>query len=227
MVATCASPPTSTPPATPEVIRVVPPSHAFSPAFEVARSTLGASVEAIEGTVSLRVAEGGPTTVYGAAGGPFLVTYRENGARFVEPVADAAWVGHPIAPARRSRGPSGSPGPGARATPTTRSSRRSSRGPTCACRQGTGPSPRRRSSAKAWCATASRTTSRRRSSFTSPSDGPQVYEAGDAELHGRGAVPGHDADGPCGRAPRRRSVRSSRWRWDSRGSEPGLDLEGG
>ena len=110
MVAACASPPTPTPPATPEVIRVVDAEPPFSLAFEVPRSTWR-SGEAIEGTVSLRVAEGGPTTVYGAAGGPFMFTYRElNGTRFVEPVADAACGGHPIAPDAPITGPIGKSG---------------------------------------------------------------------------------------------------------------------
>lgn len=70
----------------------------FSLVFEVPSSTWR-SGEAIEGTVSLRVAEGGPSTVYGSAGGPFMFTYRElNGTRFVEPVADAACGGHPVTP---------------------------------------------------------------------------------------------------------------------------------
>ncbi len=98
VVVGCASPPTPTPPATPEVIRVVDTEPPFSLVFEVPSSTWR-SGEAIEGTVSLRVAEGGPSTVYGSAGGPFMFTYRElNGTRFVEPVADAACGGHPVTP---------------------------------------------------------------------------------------------------------------------------------
>ena len=98
IVAACASPPPPTPPATAAVVRVADAEPPFGLVFELPRSTWGAG-EAIEGTVSLRVAAGGPSTVYGSGGGLFMFTYRElNGTRFVEPVADAACAPHAITP---------------------------------------------------------------------------------------------------------------------------------
>ena len=97
-IVACASPPPPTPPATPEVVRAADGAGPFSLVFELPRSTWRAG-EAIEGTVSLRVAAGGPSSVYGSAGGPFMFTYRElTGTKVVEPVADAACGPHPIAP---------------------------------------------------------------------------------------------------------------------------------
>lgn len=98
LVAACASPPPPTPPATPEVVRAADAELPFSLVFELPRSTWQAG-EAIEGIVSLRVAAGGPSAVYGSAGGPFMFTYRElTRTRVVEPVADAACAPHPIDP---------------------------------------------------------------------------------------------------------------------------------
>ena len=101
IVAACATTnpsPSAAPPIQPQATQVVDTEGPFSLVFELPRTTWR-SGEAIEGTVSLRVAEGGPSAIYGSMGGPFMFTYRElTGTRLVEPVADAACGRHEIAP---------------------------------------------------------------------------------------------------------------------------------